>query len=100
MSDTSEMFDGPAMAPDVTAPQSLTQSARERLMLIIQRIERVEEEKAGLAADLKEIYADAKGTGFDTKAIRKVIALRKMDRSERAELEMVIDLYLHAIGEI
>ena len=100
MSDTSEMFDGGAMAPDVTAPQSLTQSARERLTQIIQRIERVESEKADLATDLKEIYADAKSTGFDTKAIRKVIALRKLDRQEREEMEAIVDLYLHAIGEI
>lgn len=100
MTDTSEMFDPGAMAPDVTAPQSLTQSARERLLQIVKRIESVEGEKADLTADLKEIYADAKSTGFDTKALRKVIALRKMDRSDRIELDLVVDLYLQATGDL
>lgn len=82
------------------SPQALTQSARGRLAQFVARIERVEEEKAALSADLKEIYGEAKSTGFDTKALRKVIALRKMDRNERAEMEMILDLYLHAIGEV
>ena len=99
MTDNAEMFDD-ALAPDVTQPQALTQSTRERLMQIVRRIERVEGEKADLAADLKEIYAEAKSTGFDTKALRKVIALRKLDRQEREEMEAIVDLYLHAIGEV
>lgn len=83
-----------------TAPQSLTQTAQERLRQLIQRIETLEEEKAGIAADIKEVYGEAKSTGFDTKVMRKVIALRKQDRAERAEQEQILDLYLAAMGEI
>lgn len=83
-----------------TAPQALTESAREKLKQIIVRIERVEEERAGLAQDAKDIYAEAKALGYDTKAIRQVVRLRKIDRQERDEAEMVLDLYLHAIGEV
>ncbi|KAF0170798.1 MAG: DUF2312 domain-containing protein [Hyphomonadaceae bacterium] len=82
------------------APQTLTQSAQERLRQLIARIEKLEEEKAVVAADIKEVYGEAKSTGFDTKVMRKVIALRKQDRNERAEQEMVMDLYLAALGEI
>lgn len=72
--------------------------ARDQLRAFIERIERLEEEKKAIADDIKEVYAEAKGNGFDTKALRKVIAIRKMDRSERAEQEAIIDLYLHALG--
>ncbi len=75
-------------------------AAREQLKSFVQRIERLEEEKQSLAADLKEVYAEAKSTGFDTKVLRKVISLRKMDRNDRAELEALLDLYLGAIGDI
>lgn len=78
----------------------LGQAARERLKSFVARIERLEEEKAALAADVKEVYAEAKGEGYDTKVLRKVISLRKVDRNERAEQEAVLDLYLSAIGEI
>ena len=83
-----------------TAPQSLTQTAQERLRQLIQRIEKLEEEKANVAADIKEVYGEAKSTGFDTKVMRKVVALRKLDRAERAEQEQILDLYLAAMGEI
>jgi uncharacterized protein (UPF0335 family) len=86
--------------PSETAPQVLTQSAQERLRQLIARVEKLEEEKAALAADIKEIYGEAKATGFDTKIMRRVVALRKQDRNERAEAEMVLDLYLAALGEI
>ena len=64
----------------------------------IERIERLEEEKAGVAGDIKEIYAEAKGNGFDTKVIRKIISLRKKDSSERQEEEAILQLYLDALG--
>lgn len=83
-----------------TAPQILTPTAQERLRALIARIEKLEEEKANVAADIKEVYGEAKGTGFDTKIMRKVIALRKQDRAERAEQEQMLDLYLAAMGEI
>jgi uncharacterized protein (UPF0335 family) len=72
--------------------------AADQLKAFIERIERLEEEKAGIAGDIKEIYAEAKGTGFDTKAIRKIISLRKQDHSERQEQEAILELYMQALG--
>lgn len=71
--------------------------AGEQLKSFIERIETLEEEKKGIAEDIKEVYAGAKAVGFDTKVMRKVIAIRKMDPADRQELEAVMDLYLHAI---
>lgn len=65
---------------------------------IIERIERLEEEKKTVADDIREVYAEAKGTGFDTPAIRTLIKLRKQDRAEREEREMILDLYKSALG--
>ncbi len=76
------------------------QAAREQLKAFVQRIERLEEEKTSLGADLKEVYAEAKSMGFDTKILRKVISLRKMDKNDRDEQEALLDLYLGAIGEV
>jgi uncharacterized protein (UPF0335 family) len=84
----------------VVATQSLTQTAQEKLRQLVARIEKLEEEKKGLADDVKESYAEAKAMGFDTKVLRQVIRLRKQDRQEREEQEQVRDLYLHALGEI
>jgi uncharacterized protein (UPF0335 family) len=72
--------------------------AGERLRAFIERIERLEEEKAALAADVREVYAEAKATGFDVKTMRQLIRLRKMDRSDRQEQEHLLDLYKRAIG--
>ena len=72
--------------------------AVEQLRSIIQRIEKLEEEKAAIGADVKEVYAEAKGNGFDTKAIRQIIRLRKMDESDREEQELVLDTYKRALG--
>ncbi len=82
------------------APQSLSQSAKEKLRQYVDRIERLEEEKAELMGQMKEVYAEAKALGFDTKALRAAIRYRKQDARERAEAEMVLDLYLQALGEI
>ena len=71
----------------------------ERLKSFIQRIERLEEEKRSLADDIKEIYGEAKGTGFDTKIMRQVVKLRRMDKDDRDEAETLLDLYLRALGE-
>lgn len=72
--------------------------AREQLKSIVERIERLSEEKQALADDIKEIYAEAKANGWDTKTIRKVIRLRAQDASERQEQEALLDLYLGALG--
>ena len=76
----------------------LTAAAQGRLKTLIERIERLEEDKAAVSADLKEVYLEAKGEGFDTKILRKVIRLRKTDKAKRQEEEALIDLYLSAIG--
>lgn len=72
--------------------------APDQLKAFIERIERLEEDKAALAADIREVYAEAKGNGFDVKIMRKVVAIRKKDRTERMEEEAVLDLYLQALG--
>ncbi len=74
--------------------------AQDRLRSFIERIERLEEEKTALMADIKEVYAEAKGTGFDVKTMRKVVSLRKMDESDRQEAEFLLDTYLSALGMI
>lgn len=70
----------------------------ERLQSYIDRIERLESEKAVLAADIKEVYAEAKGNGFDPKIMRQIIRLRKMESSDRQEQEWLLDTYKRAIG--
>lgn len=72
--------------------------AVDQLRSIIERVEKLEEEKAGLAADIRDVFAEAKGNGFDVKAIRTIIQMRKQDASEREEQETVLDTYLHALG--
>jgi uncharacterized protein (UPF0335 family) len=72
--------------------------AADRLKQIVARIERLEEEKKALADDIKEVYAEAKGAGFDTKILRQVIRLRKMDKAEFQEQEALLELYLQAVG--
>jgi uncharacterized protein (UPF0335 family) len=76
----------------------LQTSAKDQLRAFVARIERLEEEKAALAADLREVYAEAKGSGFDVKALRAVIRLRKQDDNKRREEEAVLATYLHALG--
>ncbi|SFN59753.1 Uncharacterized conserved protein, UPF0335 family [Cohaesibacter marisflavi] len=72
--------------------------AADQLRAFIERIERLEEEKKAISDDIKDIYAEAKGNGYDTKAMRQVVRLRKQDANERQEMEALLDLYLHALG--
>ena len=72
--------------------------AADQLRLFIERIERLEEEKKGIGDDIKDVYAEAKGNGFDTKVLRRVISLRKQDADERNEQEAILDLYMQALG--
>lgn len=72
--------------------------AADRLKSYIERIERMEEEKTAIGADIREVYAEAKSAGFDTKIMREIIKLRKMDESDRQEQEHLLDLYKRAIG--
>ena len=74
--------------------------ARDQLRAFIERIERLEEEKKTIADDIKDVYGEAKGMGFDTKILKKVISLRKKDEQERMEEDLILDTYLHALGMI
>lgn len=89
------------MADDASAHSDvLNATAQGQLKSIIERIERLEQEKTEIAEQIKEVFAEAKGNGFDVKIINKVIRIRKQDRAKRQEEEAILDLYLSAIGEI
>lgn len=77
---------------------SATQFAREQLQALIERIERLEEEKRQTASDIGDIYQEGKSAGFDTKALRTIVRLRKMDVDQRREQEAILDTYKHALG--
>ena len=70
----------------------------DQLRLFIERIERLEEEKKGIADDIRDVYAEAKGNGFDVKALRTIVRLRKQDTDERKEQEAILETYMHALG--
>lgn len=74
--------------------------AADRLKSFVERIERLEEEKRGLSEDIKEVYAESKGTGFDNKIIRQIIRLRKMDKADRQEQRAILELYEEALGMV
>jgi len=86
------------MADGAPSLDTINTSAQGKLKSLIERIERLEEDKAAVSADLKEVYAEAKGEGFDVKIVRKVVRLRKQDAAQRQEEEALIDLYISAIG--
>lgn len=79
---------------------NLSETAREKLRLTVERIERLEEEKKEIAEQIKEVYGEAKALGYDTKALRSVVRLRKQDRQERQEQEAILEVYLDALGEL
>lgn len=87
------------MVDDITAESAQTVAAGQ-LRAFIERIERLEEEKKTISDDIKEVFAEAKGTGFDVKAMRTIIRLRKKDQAEREEEEAMLDLYLSALGMV
>lgn len=77
----------------------LPEAAKEKLRLTVERIERLEEEKKEIADQIKDVYAEAKALGYDTKALRDAVRIRKQDKSEREEQEAILDVYLLALGE-
>jgi uncharacterized protein (UPF0335 family) len=87
------------MADDASNIDVLNSTAKSQLLTIIERIDRLEQDKEAVTGDLKEVYAEAKGNGFDTKIIRKVIRIRKQDRAKRQEEAALVDLYMSAIGD-
>ena len=86
-----------AAAPAEQEPPA-TRFAKDQLRAFIERIERLEEEKKALADDIRDVFAEAKGSGFDVKALRAVLKLRKQDVDERREHETILETYLHALG--
>lgn len=82
------------------SPDILNAAAQGRLRSIIERVERLEEDKGTVATDIKEVLSEAKGEGYDVKIIRQVVRLRRIDKAKRQEAEAVLDLYLSALGEI
>ncbi len=94
------MADGAAAIADTSSSAVATGGvAADRLRSFIERIERLEEDKQAIMADMKEVYAEAKGEGYDAKIMRQIVRIRKMDRVERQEQEAILELYLSALGE-
>ena len=87
-----------AIAAAAAKEEPATRFAKDQLKAIIERIERLEEEKKTIADDIKDVYAEAKANGFDTKALRTVVRLRKQDVEERQEQEAILETYLNALG--
>lgn len=79
-------------------PEPTASFARDQLKAFVERIERLEEEKKAISDDVKDVYAEAKGNGFDVKVLRQVVRLRKQEPNERQEQEALLDLYLNALG--
>ena len=82
----------------VAKEEPATRFAKDHLKAFVERIERLEEEKKTIADDIRDVYAEAKGTGFDVKALRAVVRLRKQDADERKEQEAILETYMHALG--
>lgn len=82
------------------SPDVINAAAQGRLRTIIERVERLEEQKAEIQEDIKEVLAEAAGEGFDKKIIRQVVRLRRIDKAKRQEAEAILDLYLSALGEV
>jgi uncharacterized protein (UPF0335 family) len=78
--------------------QPATRFAKEQLKAVVERVERLEEEKKAIADDIKDVYAEAKAHGFDVKALRSIVRLRKQDTDERKEQEAILETYMHALG--
>ena len=84
--------------PDIEGGGNSYTVAADQIKAFIERIERLEEEKASIAGFIKEVYAEAKGNGFDTKVLRKIVAIRKRDHNEMMEQQALLKLYLEALG--
>ena len=85
-------------AAAVMDDQTAHRFAKDQLKAFVERVERLEEEKKAIADDIRDVYGEAKANGFDTKALRAVVRLRKQDLNERKEQEAILETYLHALG--
>ncbi len=90
----------PSIGHNSEADTPATKFSKDQLKAIIERIERLEEEKKTISDDVKDIYAEAKGNGYDVKALRTIVRLRKLDANERAEEETILETYMHALGMV
>jgi uncharacterized protein (UPF0335 family) len=88
----------PTEQPATAAPTTKGGISHGQLKSIVERVERLEEEKATIAADIKEVYSEAKANGFDVKILRKIVALRKKEAAEREEEQSMMDVYMAALG--
>ena len=88
----------PSIGHNSEAESAATRFSKEQLKAIIERIEHLEEEKKTISDDVRDVYAEAKGNGFDVKALRTIVRMRKQDANERAEQETILETYLHAMG--
>ena len=87
--------------PDGSRPPSKTKPATvaaDRLKSFVERIEKLEEERQAIGGDIRDVYSEAKGVGYDVKTMRKIVSLRSMDAADRAEQETLLDTYKHALG--
>ena len=87
-----------AATDDRTEKDRASRFAQDQLRAFVERIEKLEEEKKAIAEDIKDVYAEAKGNGYDTKALRAIVRLRKQDKDERAEHEAILETYKAALG--
>jgi uncharacterized protein (UPF0335 family) len=87
-----------ATAAAAKEEEPATRFAKDHLKAFVERIERLEDEKKTIADDIRDVYAEAKGTGFDVKALRTIVRLRKQDVDERREQETILETYMHALG--
>jgi uncharacterized protein (UPF0335 family) len=89
-----------ATAAAIKDEQPVTRFAKDQLKAFVERVERLEEEKKAIADDIRDVYAEAKGNGFDAKALRSIVRLRRQDADERREHESILETYMHALGMI
>lgn len=80
--------------------EAIGDNAKEQLRSIIERVERLEEDKAAIASDIKDVFTEAKGNGYDVKALRTIVRMRKQDAGERAEQEQMLEIYMQALGMV
>ena len=87
-----------ATAAAAAAEQPAMKFGKDQLKAFVERIERLEEEKKAIADDIRDVYAEAKGSGFEVKALRAIVRMRKEDTDERREYETILETYMHALG--
>ena len=89
-----------AAGTEEAAAKAHTRFAKDQLKAFVERVERLEEEKKAIADDIRDVYAEAKGNGYDVKAMRAIVRMLKQDKDERMEYETVLETYMHALGMI